>query len=148
MASSLRLRFTTRKTRWPILCKLWILESQVVIRVSCRLGIWESQVFIRATASFRWEIPIFLSIEHLDAVELFDNNIIFYQTYDEGLFNLVDKFTVKGGPVVTSEMGAFEVCSQFLYQCEKNSSACAVQYQNFIPHASRWIFSEIIGDIF
>ena len=69
---------------------------------------------------FRSEIPIFLPIEHSDVVELrLDNNIIFYQTYDAGKFNLVDKFTVKGGPVITSVMGAFEVCSQFLYQCEK-----------------------------
>ena len=59
---------------------------------------------------FRSEIPIFLPIEHSDVVELrLDNNIIFYQTYEEGKFNLVDKFTVKGGPVITSVMGAFDM---------------------------------------
>lgn len=78
---------------------------------------------LQVLGNFRSQIPIFLPIEHPDAVELrLDNNIIFYQTYYEGILNLVDIFTVKGGPVITSVMGAFEVCNQFLYQCEKKLS--------------------------
>ena len=81
------------------------------------------QLHMQVFGNFRSQIPIFLPIEHPDAVELrLDNNIIFYQTYYEGILNLVDIFTVKGGPVITSVMGAFEVCNQFLYQCEKKLS--------------------------
>ena len=57
-------------------------------------------------AIFRWSSPVFMPIEYVDTMRLrLDSNVIFYEKEAMNKFNLLDIFTVKGGPLITLDIG-------------------------------------------
>ena len=58
---------------------------------------------------FRSNIPIFMSIVHKSDLQLtLDSNILFYLDKDDGSYELTDIFSVKGGPLIESEVGRWK----------------------------------------
>ena len=58
---------------------------------------------------FRSDCPIFMPMKYSNAVEMkLDRNIIFYKSDEDEKYSLVDKFAIKGGPVIGLEVGAWD----------------------------------------
>ena len=59
---------------------------------------------------FRLNAPVFMPLEYSDMIELkLDSNIVFYEVDKTGTYKLLDKYAVKGGPPITTELGTWDV---------------------------------------
>ena len=63
-----------------------------------------------APSIFRSNSPVFMPKEYVDMIKLrLDSNVIFYDRKSKNKFNLFDIFTVKGGPLITLDIGKWDV---------------------------------------
>ena len=59
---------------------------------------------------FQTNSPVFMPREYVQIIKLrLDSNVIFYERKSRSKFNLFDIFTVKGGPLITLDIGKWDV---------------------------------------
>ena len=72
-------------------------------------------------AIFTSACPVFMPIEYVDMVNLqLDSNIIFLESTDLTEYNLVDLFAVKGGPLITLNIGKWDIENGIILNMSKN----------------------------
>ena len=70
---------------------------------------------------FHSDCPVFLPREHSNSIELrLDNNIIFYQNREDGMYSLADIYAVNGGPPIVLPLGSWDHSNHVQLDMRKN----------------------------
>lgn len=70
---------------------------------------WLRYLVMKEPLIFRGNNPMFMPSDYLNMIELkLDTNIIFYEKENDGRYNLVDTFAVRGGPPISLGIGSWD----------------------------------------
>ena len=105
-----------------------------------------------APSIFRTNSPVFMPREYVQMIKLrLDSNVIFYERKSRNKYNLFDIFTVKGGPLITLDIGKYDVengirMQESISRWERRKDLKGSEFINALAFngvAARFIFEEI-----
>ena len=101
---------------------------------------------------FRTNSPVFMPREYVQIIKLrLDSNVIFYERKSRSKFSLFDTFTVKGGPLITLDIGKWDAkngirMQESVSRWERRKDLKGAEFINALAFngvAARFIFEEI-----
>ena len=108
-----------------------------------------------APSIFRSNSPVFMPKEFVDLIKLrLDSNVIFYEREATNKFNLFDIFSVKGGPLITLDLGKWDfervengiMMKESIGQWDRRTDLKGAEFINAVHFngvAARLIYEEI-----